>query len=130
MRRALAYGLTAAVWIVSVVLLVQREIAPALTLRIESPEDERTPEDPNVPDPEDKLVRDLKGNSRKLLKYLWKRGNVSRGELRREIWGGDATDKAINLAIDYLNRGLNKLGHTKTLVESSGDLYYLRHPAK
>jgi len=33
MRRALAYGMTAAVWIVSVVLLVQREIAPALALR-------------------------------------------------------------------------------------------------
>ena len=84
-----------------------------------------------VPEPDEKLVRKLKGFNRKLLLYLWKRGNVVRDELRENVWHDPETgDKAIDMAISRLNAELNRLNLRETRVESNDGIYYLKHPEK
>jgi hypothetical protein len=95
-----------------------------------------SPEIDNVPDPEEGLVRKVKGNSRKLLLYMWKRGNVNRDELRPVLSAGrqkktkPVSDRAIDDAIDYLSVKLSEAHLTSTVINKSGGLYCLCHPQK
>ncbi|NLX95985.1 MAG: hypothetical protein GXY83_07400 [Rhodopirellula sp.] len=87
-----------------------------------------------IPDPDPELVVKLRGLSRELLLYMWKRGPVTRDELRplwTKLGREEPTDKAIEDAIDYLNESLKLRLHLKeTKVEKNGGLYYLKHPQK
>jgi hypothetical protein len=90
-------------------------------------------ENPDVPDPDPDLVRRLRGNSRTLLVYLWKRDNVSEKQLFQAVWKGKKVTnrkKTVEDAVDYLNRRLAELGYTHTTVKRNGGLYYLKHPQK
>ncbi len=100
---------------------------------------ELSPEDATIPNPDDKLVRQMKGNSRCLLLHLWKRGNVSLDELRAVLWSEHRktntkakrpTSKAATNAVDYLERKLQAAAYKNTLIEKNGGMYFLRHPQK
>ncbi len=94
-------------------------------------EAETSDEDPKIPEPDPKLLMSLRGKSRELLQYLWRRGLVGREELRQDVWkDSKAADKTIDAAIDYLNQKLSEKGYRTTRVEKSGGTYYLRHPEK
>ena len=94
---------------------------------------------PNVPDPEQKLVRQLKGNSRALLLYMWKRGNVTLDELlnvlhierkKKKPQATLPTKKAVRDAVTRLDQKLSEIGLTRTTVKTSDGLYCLDHPQK
>jgi hypothetical protein len=98
-----------------------------------------SPEIDGVPPPDEKLVRELRGNSRILLVYLWPRGNVTRDELRaalhaerhrRDSQARPPSDRAVAHAIDYLERKLSEACQIETKVEKNGGMYYLGHPQK
>ena len=98
-----------------------------------------SPELPNIPDPEVKLVRKMKGNSRALLLHLWRRDNVSLDELRivlhferkrKDPNAAAPTNKAVKDAVEYLEQKLTEAGFTRTTVEKNGGLYHLSHPQK
>ncbi len=88
-------------------------------------------DDPNIPDPDETLVRKLRGYQRPILLYLWKRGNVTRDQLRKAVWKEKKTsDKGMDKAVERLNIRLYELNHTLTSIESNGGMYYLKHPQK
>jgi hypothetical protein len=98
-----------------------------------------SPEIEGVPPPDEKLVRELKGNSRILFCYLWSRGNVTRDELRAVLHAEHQrsnsqaklpSDRAVKDAVDYLSRRLSELKCHNTVVKKTGGLFYLRHPQK
>jgi hypothetical protein len=100
---------------------------------------ELSPEDATIANPDDKLVRQMKGNSRCLLLHLWRRGNVSLDELRAVLWcehqktnakAKRTTSKAAKNAVDYLERKLQAAAYKNTLIEKNGGMYFLRHPQK
>ena len=104
-----------------------------------APAGTQSPENSAISDPEPKLVRDLRGNSRAFLLYLWKRENVSINELktvmhterkRRQPNAAVPTDKAVKDAVAYLEQRLAELAFTKTIIEKNGGLYRLAHPQK
>ena len=105
---------------------------PAATANRPTPEvEDQAVENPNIPDPEEDLVRALRGYQRPILVYLWKRGNVKRDELRKAVWRQKKIgDKAIDKAIERLNTNLYELKHSLTKVESNGGMYCLKHPQK
>jgi len=93
--------------------------------------EEQGDENREVPDPDETLVRNLRGKQRPILVYLWKRGNVTRDQLRNAVWDKQKiSDKGIDKAIERLNVRLYELKHSLTNVESSGGMFYLKHPQK
>jgi hypothetical protein len=96
-------------------------------------------EDERIPDPNPKDVLKMKGNSRLLFRYMWKRDNVTLDELREVLHAEHRkknhkckapSDKAVKNAVEYLERKLSEAGLTATKVEKNGGMYYLRHPQK
>ena len=90
-------------------------------------------ENPDIPDPDETLVLNIKGKGRAILLYLWKRGLVGREELRKAVWKKQKiTDKGIDKAINDLNTKLTQLLKTgcKTQVVARGGMYLLQHPQK
>jgi len=88
-------------------------------------------ENSGIPDADEALVRKIKGKGRAILLYLWKRGNVSRDELREAVWKGKSiSDKGIDKAVERLNVTFYHIGHSHTKIESSGGIYCLKHPQK
>ena len=90
-------------------------------------------ENSDIPDPDEKLVLEIKGKGRAILRYLWKRGSVRREELRQAIWKKQSIkDRGIDKAIDDLNLKLTQIIGTgcKTKVVRSGGEYLLQHPQK
>jgi hypothetical protein len=99
----------------------------------------QSPEIPGVPDPEAKIVLDLKGNSRALLLHMWKRDNVTLDELRAVLHGvrkqkeanADApNDRAVRAAVEQLELKLSAVGLLRTKIVKNGGLYCLSHPQK
>lgn len=89
------------------------------------------PEEASIPDPDAKLVRNLRGRNRDLLLYLWRRENVPFDELRREVWHAtDTSDKAIKAALSYLNQALTRECRSTIFAKHSGKLAYLKHSKK
>lgn len=102
-----------------------------LVIRDQGGQETAASDEETIPDPEPKLIRQLSGNSRSLVEYLWKKGNVSTEQLRRDVWQGkEVTDRAIYRAVEYCNDNLAKLGHTRTKIENRDGLFYLTHPQK
>jgi len=94
------------------------------------PVEDQIDENLEIPDPDDTLVRKLRGFQRPILVYLWKRGNVTRDQLRKAVWKKQISDKGIGKAVERLNTRLYELNHSLTKVESNGGMYYLKHPQK
>ncbi|MFZ1933475.1 MAG: hypothetical protein WCB27_05905 [Thermoguttaceae bacterium] len=100
--------------------------------RITPPKDQ-TAENPDIPDPDETLVLKTRGNSRAILLYLWKRGPVSREQLRQAIWKEKKiSDRGIDKAVEDLNLRLSLIIETgcKTKVIRNGGVYFLQHPQK
>jgi hypothetical protein len=98
-----------------------------------------TPEDNTIHDPEDNLVLAMKGNSRVLLLYLWKRGNVPLDELqvalhaerrKKNPKAKAPSDKAVNDAVEYLKTKLSEARFLHTKVKKNGGMFCLHHPQK
>ena len=118
---------------------VSRQVATATPPGGPRAAENYSPELPDIPDPEAKLVRKVKGNGRALLLHFWKRDNVPLDELRavlhverkkKDPSAKPPTDKAVEDAVRYLEQKLTEAGCTKTMVEKNGGLYRLSHPQK
>lgn len=106
--------------------------------QIESPASTMpSPEIEDVPGPEDSLVLRLKGNSRALLLYMWKRGNITREEVRSVLHAErrkknpnaePPTDKAVRDAIGYFDSALKAGGLLRTKLIQNGGMFRLSHP--
>jgi hypothetical protein len=89
-------------------------------------------------EPDEDLVRKLRGNSRELVFCLWGRGNVKRRTLWGKIWekrnakrkriSEEQKTKMIDRAVEYLNGRLEYHGYHGWQVQRNGGLYYLKRP--
>ena len=89
-----------------------------------------------VPEPDPALVRKMKGNSRVLLVYLWKKtDNTTLDDLRDALHEAKPNsplpkDKAVTKAVERLENAMHKAGLVTTRIVKNGGMIYLSHPQK
>jgi hypothetical protein len=99
----------------------------------------RSPEVQGMADPDARLIRLMKGNSRALLIYMWKRRDVTFEELRSALHdvrrskkpnAPPLKDKAVRDAVGYFERTLNRpeiRNISIITLRHNGGMYWLSH---